>query len=574
MGRSALREHIMERLGELRISAEIENVRTVSFFLHGIAQRLQLTEKSLFDVELAIEEAVVNIIQHAYQADLIGDIVIQVACTDSHLQVILTDWGDAFKLDEPSPYNLSDPIDKRATGGMGLHLISKLMNSVERTSSPLGEPNTLILTKQIERRQSANHAPGAERELQAMLSISRAMTTGIQIDQLLERIINTLVNLIETERGTIFLVDEIRKELHSRVVVQGRDQPYEIRMPLNEGIAGQVATLGKLRNIDDVYADPQFNPVVDQIIGFTTKNMLAAPIINSQNKTIGVVQLLNKKDDHFTSRDERLLVALAAQAGINIENARLHEQEVQQRLLETELATARSIQTGFLPDALPGHPDWEITHYWLPMREIGGDFYDFRMVPDGRLAIAIADVSGKGIPAAIFMAYCVTLIRFAMRLELEPAELFNHVNRLMLDDQRSRVFATAFIGYLDLKTAVLHYASAGHNPPLLYRARSGFCEELTAPGVAMGVFEEAAYAQRAVQLNVNDVLVLYTDGITEVVNEDGEEFGEARLRDLIRDHARSSVQQLKAVIIQTIADFCDQRGSDDETLIILKRIQN
>jgi serine phosphatase RsbU (regulator of sigma subunit)/anti-sigma regulatory factor (Ser/Thr protein kinase) len=565
---------MLERLGELRITAEIENVRTVSFFLHGIAQRLNLTEKSLFDVELAVEETVANIIQHAYRADHSGDIVVRVACNENHLQITLTDWGDVFKLDETLPYDLSDPIDLRASGGMGLHLISKLMDRVERTSTPLGEPNTLVLTKQIERRQSVSHAQGAERELQAMLSISRAMTTGIQIDQLLERIINTLVNVIETERGTIFLIDESRKELYSRVAMQDRDQPHEIRMPLNEGIAGQVATSGKLRNVDDVYSEPQFNPIVDQVTGFTTRNMLAAPIINSQNKIIGVVQLLNKHDDHFTSRDERLLSALAAQAGINIENARLHEQELQQRLFETELATARSIQTGFLPDVVPEHPGWEITHYWLPMREIGGDFYDFRMVPDGRLAIAIADVSGKGIPAAMFMAYCVTLIRFAMRLELGPAELFANVNRLMLEDQRSRVFATAFVGYLDLDSAAFQYASAGHNPPLLYRARTGTCEELTAPGVAMGVFEEAAYGQRVVKLEVNDVLVLYTDGITEVVNQHDEEFGEQRLQDLIAAHAGLSVQQLKAIIVETIADFGDQRGNDDETLIILKRIQN
>ena len=562
----------MEHLGELRISAEIDNTRTVSFFLHGVAQRLNLTEKSLFEIELAVEEAMVNIIHHAYGDMHSGDILVSVGCDNDLLQIELQDWGGAFHK-EMSPYNVDDPIITRVDGGMGLHLIRNLMDTVERTSSPAGEPNVLVMTKQIERRPSGYQGTGAERELQSMLSISRLMTTGVEIDVLLNRIINTLVNAIETERGTIFLIDENKQELYSRVAAQEQEESFEIRISLGQGIAGQVASQGLLRNISDVYKDAHFSPIFDEMTGFKTKNMLAAPIINSQNKIIGVVQLLNKSEGQFTSRDERLLSVLAAQAGINIENARLHEQTMQQRLLETEMETARFIQTGFLPDTVPSHPRWEITHFWLPMREIGGDFYDFRILPDGRLAITIADVSGKGVPAAMFMAYCVTLMRFAMRLGLEPAELFKHVNRLMLEDQRARVFSTAFVAYIDLDTGKVQYASAGHNPPIIYRAREGTCQELFARGVALGVFEKASYEELNLDLQDDDLLVFYTDGLTEATNHDGEEFGELRLQDLIIKHADATVQQLKSAIVQTITDFCDQRGNDDETLVILKRIK-
>jgi serine phosphatase RsbU (regulator of sigma subunit) len=347
----------------------------------------------------------------------------------------------------------------------------------------------------------------------------------------------------------------------------------EIRIRIGEGIAGYVAATGEVLNVEDAYQDRRFQPRIDDTTGFVTGAVLTAPMRNPQGRIIGVVQLLNKKGGPFTARDERLLTAMTAQAAISIENARLYEQEMHQLLLNQELETARMIQESFLPQTVPHSAGWDIGAFWRPMNEVAGDFYDFYTLPDDRLAIIIADVSGKGVPAALFMALTVTVLRFAMSLNFPPEELMDRANCSIVSDQQSKMFATVFVGYLDLKSSELQFASAGHNPPLLYRAATGECQYLEAPGVAIGLFPEATYARRTVTLNQGDVLVLYTDGITEMYNEHEEEFGEERLENLVVRNAFRSPQELTQCIVETAAAFSTAEGAvDDETLVVIKRV--
>ena len=298
-----------------------------------------------------------------------------------------------------------------------------------------------------------------------------------------------------------------------------------------------------------------------------------APMRNPQREIIGVVQVLNKEGGPFTERDERLLTAMASQAAISIENARLYAQEIEQRLTNQELETARAIQRSFLPRAVPQYPGWDIGAFWRPMREVAGDFYDFYGMPNKRLAVIIADVSGKGVPAALFMALTVTVLRFAMSLNFAPDELMDCANQAIISNQQSKMFTTAFVGYLDLDSGTLQFASAGHNPPLLCRAATGHREYLTASGVAMGLFESADFAEAMVSLGDGDVLVLYTDGITEVINAEEEEFGEERLEGLIERESSRPAQELAELIVKSAAAFAQDQGAfDDETLVVIKRL--
>jgi serine phosphatase RsbU (regulator of sigma subunit) len=410
------------------------------------------------------------------------------------------------------------------------------------------------------------------RELHAMRTVSEVMATGIEPGELLQLIINLLGETIDAARGAIYLVDEEQGELYSQVLLEDLGVLKEIRVKMGEGIAGYVAATGKVLNIRDAYDDARFLQAYDRITGFRTRTILTAPMRNPQGKIIGVVQLLNKNGGPFTARDERLLTAMAVQAAISIENARLYEQEIQQRLLNQELETARTIQKSFLPEAVPQLDGWDCGAFWQPMREVAGDFYDFYPLPDGRLALVIADVSGKGVPAALFMALSVTVLRFAMGLNFAPDELMDRANRAILSDQKSRLFATVFVGYLDLESSVLQFASAGHNPPLLYRAATGQCEYLEASGVAMGLFEHARYAMESVVLEDGDILVLYTDGITEVIDEDEQEFGEERMEELVIHNLSLTAQELTDLIIDAACDFASEEGAvDDETLVVFKR---
>ncbi|HLA44975.1 MAG TPA: PP2C family protein-serine/threonine phosphatase, partial [Aggregatilineales bacterium] len=221
--------------------------------------------------------------------------------------------------------------------------------------------------------------------------------------------------------------------------------------------------------------------------------------------------------------------------------------------------------------AAPVVDGWDLAAFWKPVHNVAGDFYDFFPLDDGRLALLIADVSGKGIPASLFMALAVTVLRFGMGLSLKPGEMIERANDGIRKYQRSRFFATIFVGYLDLENGEMEFASAGHNPPMLYRAAAKTVEYIEASGVAVGVFAGVKYEEKIIQLEPDDVLVLYTDGITEIINAVEEEFGEAHLETLIVENAGADAQTLVDIIVHAIHDFAGVADSfDDETLIVIK----
>jgi serine phosphatase RsbU (regulator of sigma subunit) len=405
-----------------------------------------------------------------------------------------------------------------------------------------------------------------------MRTVSEVMTSNINLDDLLNLILNKLVSTINAERGTLYLLDEEHGELWSKVLLEEIGPLSEIRVKVGEGISGHVAATGEVVNIPDAYADPRFNPQIDKVTGFRTRSILATPMINPQQKIIGVVQLLNKADGPFTFRDERLLAAMTSQAAISIENARLYQQEMQQQLVRRELETAHAIQASFLPDTVPQFAGWDIGARWSPVRNVAGDFYDFHRLDDGRLAVVIADVSGKGIPAALFMALGVTVLRFGMSLNLSPDEVTRRANELIIADQRSRMFATTYVTYISLETGEMQFASGGHNPALIYRAATQECEYVSASGVAVGIFKNAEFVLETAQLEPGDILVLYTDGITESINIAEDEFGEERLEALLIQHAAQPAQRLADLILEEVNTFTEEQGLfDDATLLVLKR---
>lgn len=566
----------MISLGEMFLEATVENLRTVSHFIHAAGQRLDLTEKSIFDLDLAVDEAVTNIVKHAYPRDQHGQMKVAIQLLeDDMIQVTLTDWGVPIDPKNIKPFDKSAPIETRVHGGMGIYFIQTLMDKVERrlAKNP-GDANELILTKRVDRLRPGAHRADSSRELKALMNVSQFMTTSSDQDKLLAQIVDQLLVAVDAEACTLYLLDDERDELFSQVMIEETGKLKEIRLKVGEGIAGGVAKSGEIVNIEDAYKDDRFIKTYDQITGVFCRTMLVAPMRNAQGKIIGVVQLINKRDGEFTSRDERLLAAITAQAAISVENARLYAQEMERQLINQELETARRIQKSFLPEVMPDHAGWDIGSYWHPMREVAGDFYDFYPLPDGRLAVLVADVSGKGIPAALFMALSVTVLRFAMSLGLSPSEMMSRANQVMLENQQSKMFTTAFVAYIDLESGEMEYASAGHNPPLVYR--QGKFEYLEASGVAMGVFKAATYQRLTYAMYPGDILCLYTDGITEAMDEAENEFGEERLAEVIESYATEhSAQQITDAIMTVAHRFAAESGAfDDETLIIVKRREN
>lgn len=299
--------------------------------------------------------------------------------------------------------------------------------------------------------------------------------------------------------------------------------------------------------------------------------ILGIPLV-AQGTTVGAMLV-----DDITlagSSDQRrlnILAGIADQCAMAIQTSWLQEEALAARSFEREMELARTIQLSLLPDAPPRIDGYELAAYYRPARLVGGDFYDFIPLSDGKYGLVIADVTDKGVPAAMFMTICRTIIRSVASSRLSPMETLLKANKILVQDNRSDLFVTAWYGILDPKANTLSYCSAGHNPPLLIR-QDGHFNELRLKGIALGILNDATLRENSIALEPEDIVLAYTDGVTEARREDNAEFGEA---DLFINAVRGrelSPSQLVNRIVDAVDKFTgDVPAFDDLTLFILKR---
>jgi serine phosphatase RsbU (regulator of sigma subunit) len=301
------------------------------------------------------------------------------------------------------------------------------------------------------------------------------------------------------------------------------------------------------------------------------QSALGVPI-RAGEVVLGVVLLGRKSNDPpFTASDEKLLLGLASQAGVALERARMHEQETRRQRLDEELAVARRIQLSLLPAHLPRVDGWSFAVAYSAARQVGGDFYDFmeHALAEQRLGFVIADVAGKGVPAALMMAYCRALLRAESMAGRPPAQLLEQTNRLILSDRQTRPFVTAFYVEFDLDSGRLSYANAGHDAPLLITA-NGQCRQLDAPGVILGAFDDIVVEQHEVLLGHGDVVVFYTDGVTEARDPAGRFFGDERLL-AAATSAGGSAQAVLDSVAGAVREFtAGAEQADDVTIVVVQ----
>ena len=241
--------------------------------------------------------------------------------------------------------------------------------------------------------------------------------------------------------------------------------------------------------------------------------------------------------------------------------------------LEHEVELARQIQKTFLPEHLPEIPGWDMAATWLTARQVGGDFYDVIVLPGGRLGLLIADVSDKGMPAALFMALTRTLIRAVVVNTPSPAETLQRVNALIIPDNRQSMFVTAVYGVLSIESGEFTYANAGHNPPVWMSRAGKMCEFLPRTGAALGIIEDLPMDQRTFSIGPDDLLLLYTDGLTEAFSPNDDTFGEERLQQALKLAETSSARGVLDAIEASVNQFMNPLpAADDLTMLALKRI--
>lgn len=405
-------------------------------------------------------------------------------------------------------------------------------------------------------------------KLRVLLEVGRRLASNMDLDSLLELIIEQTTIVMEADRSSLFLVDKKTQELWSKIA-QGAQ---EIRFPIGKGIAGYVAKTGKIINIKDAYKDKRFNPEVDKRTGYRTKTILCAPLTTTTGEIVGVVQVLNKKGDQiFTDFDEEMLLALAGQAAVAITNAMYHQEVLLKQKLERDLQIARTVQESFLPQELPNKAGYQFAAHYDSAQEVGGDFYDFISLSEDQLAILMGDVSGKGVPAALFMARLMSDFRFVSLSEDEPKDILAKVNDILVKRSRRGMFVTIIYIILDMLKGRITYSSAGHLPPLMVKVNGKTHRLVSESGVPLGIAEGQTFAQDSLPLEEGDVLLLYTDGLLEARNARKQEFGFNRIEKALKEHRGLSAGDIEKQLYLSVKDFVkDTPQHDDLTYMVVK----
>ncbi|MBN1435914.1 MAG: SpoIIE family protein phosphatase [Sedimentisphaerales bacterium] len=406
-------------------------------------------------------------------------------------------------------------------------------------------------------------------EVRALLTVTLALGSTTDLDELLGMIIRYAMDLLAAERGTLYLYDKETEELVSRVAA-GTD---EFRISVNTGIAGAAARTREVINIPDAYKDERFNPEIDKKTGFRTRSILTFPLEDHSGGLVGVLQMLNKKEGVFTDYDVTMAEAFAAQAGVAVHRARLVEQYLEKQRLEQAMAVAKEIQQQLFPRESPPVDGFDIACWNRPCDATGGDYSDFLKLNDGRLIVSLGDVTGHGVGPALVSCATRAMLRALSSVDDDIEAVTRRVNTLLNADLVTGKFVTAFLGIVDGGTGTLSYCSAGQGPLLWLHAGTDEVEVLGADGLPLGILPDiGALPPRCLEMALGDVFVLLTDGFFEWARADGELFGSDRVSAIIREHKNNNAKEILHTIKASVESYADTGQEDDLTAIVIKRV--
>ncbi len=413
-------------------------------------------------------------------------------------------------------------------------------------------------------------------EMKFLHQISLKLSEKMPLSTLLYEIMESSKLVARAEASSLLLYDSRDKKLHFQTVTGAKaEMVKKFSLRLGEGIAGWVAQKKQPLLIEDCYRDERFNQEFDRHTQFRTRSMICVPMLR-KNKLIGVLQVINKKGGAcFTPRDLILFETLAAQCAIAIENARLVEVEVAAESLRHELEKAREIQQQLLPGQLPDYQDLEVAAQLVPAEHVGGDYYNILRLDERHSLFMVADVTGKGIPAALLVSTLHSALLTYLKMyrdRVEPLDLVTALNRVLLDCTGGTRFVTCWFGLYDHPHRTLTSINCGHNYPYLVSERSEHVRALEQGGLFLGIFDRP-YQTEKVQLIPGDVIVFFSDGVTEAENSRRELYGEARLLQLLAAMRRNSAREILNAITRDIGQHVGRaKPSDDITCGVIRII--
>lgn len=404
-------------------------------------------------------------------------------------------------------------------------------------------------------------------EAKSLHEVGIALSGSLELNELLDKILDNLKRVVEYEIAIIYLVDPGDGTIN-QIATRGLEATVleRLHLKMGQGICGRVAQTGDGVIVSDVGTDPDYIALRSQ-----TRSEMAAPV-KIDNNVIGVFNVESDTPDAYTKHDLELMDGFASLAAVSIERAKMHRERLVARQLEDELAIARRIQMTFLPPGDPEIPGFDVAGINIPSTAVGGDYYDFIPIVKNQFGIAIGDVSGKGIPASLIMAAFRASLKAEIRNNFAIRAILNKVNNLLYESIERDRFVTAVYGVLDSKNKIFTFSNAGHNPPILRRT-SGEVVYLKEGGVALGAIQNSIYEERPISLARGDILLFYTDGVTEVIDEDGNEFDVERLlHSLDRSGHLTAREIIDRIVGQTKEFGSMKRETDDLTMIVIKTL--
>ena len=404
----------------------------------------------------------------------------------------------------------------------------------------------------------------AAARLKALNDFHRALAGPVALDALLELLLERLFAVLHAEEGLILLrqADGSLTTAASRRLPGATGELLVSRRLTEEIVGKETAAL-----VSDVAMDDRFTGA-ESMIGAGIRSILAAPIIDAGG-CLGMVAVYSRaKVRRFGEEDLELLVSLASAAALRIRNLALADEAAERRVHDRELALAHDIQMGMLPRAIPDRPEVQIAASLAPARSVGGDLYDFLVTGDS-LWLVVADAAGKGVSAALYMAVARTLFRALAHASASAADVASRMNAELVRDNDAQFFVTAFIGRLELATGELRYCSAGHPLPLLVPADSA-AHALDAPdgSIALGIMDGLVYQEKTAMLAPGDLVLAFTDGVTEALDPAGRMFTDARLHEVIARCRGQAPKQVVERVVESVNAFAAAAPQEDDITVL------
>jgi len=406
-----------------------------------------------------------------------------------------------------------------------------------------------------------------------LLEMISKINSTLNSAELLTRIMEAAKEIMNSEASSLMLLDKTTRELVIQIPTGPiKEQITGIRIPYGQGIAGWVAEHEEAVVTEDAATDPRHYGQVDSASGFKTRSLICVPMKGPSGEILGVLEALNRHDNApYTQTDIDLFIVLADQAAIALEKARLHAEALEKQRLEQQLTLAHHIQERFLPSQPPTVQGARLAGMSQSALHVGGDYYDFLLHKDGTVSLVVGDVSGKGAPAALLMASLQAALRAHVQYHGSVAETVSRINNGIWEETPDDKFLTLFYAIFNPMTKTLTYTNAGHNPPLLYRSGDRVLQFLDIGGTLVGIFPDFPFEEGHETFQPGDILVIYTDGVTESMNQQEELFGTERLYALIQQNSHLDAEALVQLIYQSVSDFAQSAEQfDDITLLVLK----